>query len=799
MMMAAGGRPLGEAFDLPLVVLSVAIAIAGAYVALTLGERVATHRGKVRYLWLGGGAVAFGSAVWAMHFTGMLALRLPIAVTYDIPTVVLSFVAAVVAAAVALYTTSRPKVSWTTSLCAAVAMGAGIGGMHYIGMFAMRMPATMAWNLQVVALSVVVAIVLSLVALRLSIRLRAASGARVGWHRVAAAVVMGLAIACMHYTGMGAATFFGGTGEPSNGMQLGSNALGVAAIAFITLVVLGFAALLAVIDRRFVAQDSALMQSQRRLGMVVANAPVVLFAFDATGIITIVEGRRLTVLGHAAESMIGHSIFEICANVPALVEQARRALRGEEHTALSTIDGVILETHWTPVFAAGHVDSVVAVANDVTKRHRAEVALQHQALHDALTGLPNRAFLNERLAEVMDAAGKSRDPLALALIDLDRFKDVNDTMGHDVGDTVLQEVAQRLRGVLREQDLVARFGGDEFAVLLPHTVELEAIAIVARLRDALSAPCVINGRSIDVGGSIGLAVSPPHGPSPAALLRKADVAMYAAKRSGGGWVLYDAALDHLEEQLRTALDDGEFTLVYQPIYELGGALRGAEALLRWTPADGEPVQPNDFIPYAEESGLIVPIGAWVLNTACAQNAAWHRAGQRLVMSVNVSTKQIADPSFVRTVQEALHDSGLDPTLLELELTETAISANIDRVAAVVNDLRALGVRIAVDDFGTGYNSLATLRWYEVDTLKLDRCFVTDITENSVDRAIASAVITAAHALGACVVAEGIETAEQLATLIALKSDFGQGYLFSKPVSPEAFAALPVSGTVLAAA
>ncbi len=797
-MTMPGGTALASGYDLRLVVLSVVIAIVGAYVGLTLSERVAKHHGKSRYLWLAGGAIAFGSSVWAMHFTGMLAFRLPVDVSYDVPLVVLSLLVAMLAAGVALFTVSRPRVTWRSSVGGAVAMGVGIGSMHYIGMFAMRMPATMEWDLRIVALSAVVAVVLSLVALRLSFRLHAVSGKRFGSHRIAAAIIMGSAIAGMHYTGMAAATFVAAVRDPNTGLRLSGDAVGGDAIAFITLLVSGFAAVLAFIDRRFAAQDSALALSQRRLSMVVANAPVVFFALDANGIITIAEGRDLAAIRHTAESIIGRSFFDVYNDVPVLIDQARRALGGHEHTALSTLDGVVLETHWTPVYAGGRVDSVVAVATDITERHRAEIALQHLAHHDTLTGLPNRAFLNERLAKVMEAARRTGEPVALALIDLDRFKDVNDTMGHDVGDALLQDVAVRLRGVLRERDLVARFGGDEFAVLLPDTGGVEASQIVQRLLASMSPPCVINGRSLSVAGSIGLAVSPLHGRTTATLLRKADVAMYAAKRAGGGCVLYDSALDHLEEQLRKALHDQAFTLAYQPIFELGGGLRGSEALLRWTQSDGTVVQPNDFIPYAEESGLIVPIGAWVLQTACTQNAVWNRAGHRLQVSVNVSTKQIADPDFVQTVQTALRESGLAPELLELELTETAITANIDRNAAVVKELRALGVRIAVDDFGTGYNSLATLKSYEVDTLKLDMCFVTGVAENPVDRAIASAVITAAHALGARVVAEGIETAEQLAALVALHSDFGQGYLFSKPVAPELFEQIQLSDRPLAA-
>jgi EAL domain-containing protein (putative c-di-GMP-specific phosphodiesterase class I) len=341
-------------------------------------------------------------------------------------------------------------------------------------------------------------------------------------------------------------------------------------------------------------------------------------------------------------------------------------------------------------------------------------------------------------------------------------------------------------------------GGDEFIAVLGDITDLDHVAEIARhLAQVTALPIRIAGGEIRATCSIGVAIFPRDGEDAETLIRNADTAMYQAKRDGRATTCFFApAMHHTAEQrlrlhgrLQQALADGAFELFYQPIYAMDGALLSSEALIRWPQPNGTFVQPNDFIPCAEESGLIVPIGASVLRTACLQSAAWGRTTGPRCVSVNVSGKQLTDPSFVQTVRRALGEAQLSPSLLELELTESVMTVDIERTAAVVRELHDLGVRIAIDDFGTGYNSLATLRWYVVDTLKLDMCFVVDIVKSQVDQAIAAAVIAAAHGLGAKVVAEGVETAGQSAVLAGLKCDAVQGFLFGRPMPAEEFGAL----------
>ena len=561
---------------------------------------------------------------------------------------------------------------------------------------------------------------------------------------------------------------------------------------------------------------------------VFAQNPNPMMIFDAATLRFLdVNQSAVDVYGYTREQWRGMTPYDLrppetSAGFSNVLDVLTRTGSSSNDARHRKADGSPLDAHLSVVGSERNGRKVfIVTVQDMTERNEAlassrrseeRLALtqrqfEHSALHDRLTGLPNRVLLHERLAAAIEHARVTGGMAAVLFIDVDEFKHVNDTLGHSAGDVLLREIGERLRSNTRHVDCIARVGGDEFIAVLGDIRDVDDVTAIARqLGDVIAEPLRLADREVASTCSIGVAMYPRDGDHADALIRNADTAMYRAKRDGRATARYFTPEMHdetqrrrqVEAQLGKALRDESFALVYQPIYDLAGSLAGSEALIRWPQSDGSVVQPNDFIPFAEQSGLIVPIGAWVLRTACRQNAAWNRSGRAVQVSVNVSAKQLADPHFLRTVQAALAESGMSPALLELELTETAMGTNIDRNAAVVRELRALGVRIAIDDFGTGYNSLSTLRSYAIDTLKLDRCFITEIAGSPVDRAIASAAIAAAHSLGARVVAEGIETAEQRAALIGLNCDCGQGFLFSKPLSPERFAELLIVERLVAA-
>jgi len=441
---------------------------------------------------------------------------------------------------------------------------------------------------------------------------------------------------------------------------------------------------------------------------------------------------------------------------------------------------------------------------DISHRKELEAELRHQAFHDALTGLPNRSLLLDRCSWAMATARRVGSPPAILFLDLDNFKIINDSLGHNQGDAVLIAVAERLTNVLRDVDTISRFGGDEFAILLNNVDDIvDAIAVAERVRVALEQPIVHGHRQVTVTTSIGIALADESVETPDDLLRRSDIAMYRAKLDGRNRIaVFDAALHEaalrrleLETGLRRAVRDQQFVVHYQPKVQLAtGNITGFEALVRWNHPEEGLVSPGEFIPIAEESGLIVPIGRWVLEEACRQVESWNRGlpkDRQLTMSVNLSARQFQQPDLVHSIEQMLITSGLDPVRLTLEITETAVMEDIDVAIERLNALRSLGVKIAIDDFGTGYSSLSYLTRFPVDVLKVDRSFVSGLGMTTADTAIVSASITLAHALGLTIVAEGVETALQRDMLENLGCDRAQGYFFSKPV-PASHATLLLS-------
>jgi diguanylate cyclase (GGDEF)-like protein len=442
------------------------------------------------------------------------------------------------------------------------------------------------------------------------------------------------------------------------------------------------------------------------------------------------------------------------------------------------------------------------------EKTEAEARIEYLASHDGLTSLPNRETFNELLHHAIEAARRYQRRFAVLFIDLDRFKIINDSLGHEAGDILLVEIATRLRQSLRSSDIVARLGGDEFVVILEETGNNhEEVAQIAReLLSVLSQPLQLSGHECHTTASIGIAMYPDDGTDVHTLTKNADMAMYLAKEDGKNdfrFFTKEVKMQSierlmLETALRHALERNQFSLQYQPKVDLATRqITGVEALLRWAHPERGMLPPAQFIPLAEETGLIVPIGRWVLREACVQNMAWQRRGLRPVsMAVNLSPRQFVDENLLNDIDEALAASGMSPVLLQLEVTEGMVMRNVPRAIKILDAIHNRGIRLAIDDFGTGYSSMSLMKQFPIDTIKIDRSFVRDLPDDSEDQAIAQAIISMGKALGMTVVAEGVETIGQEAFLRDHACDEMQGYLFSKPVSPAQLADLLRSAPLL---
>ena len=524
-------------------------------------------------------------------------------------------------------------------------------------------------------------------------------------------------------------------------------------------------------------------------------------------------------LGYREEEVVGRTFADFTHpdDIGANTESYRSLVAGEiDHFRLDKRylckDGRIVWVQLTVSLIPGNRGAerfTIGMMEDITSRKQAEARVEYLATHDDLTDLPNRNLMRDRIEQAIARARRSQMEIALLYLDLDRFKVVNDGFGHPFGDTVLKAAGDRLRAVVRETDTVARQSGDEFLILLADLRRPSDVFMVAqKALQALAAPFLLEGREIYVSASIGVSVFPQDGQDAETLIANADVAMYRAKDLGRNTCQFftremsERVLRRvdLENRLRLAISQNQLRLDYQPKVDLAsGRITGCEALVRWTHPELGAVSPGQFIPVAEESALIVPIGDWVLRTACAQGKAWLDAGlPPIAVSVNLSARQFLQQDVVSWVLEALRETALSPGQLELELTESLIAQDTEKVIATVNQLKASGVHLSIDDFGTGYSSLSYLKRFRVDTLKIDQSFVRHMLKEPGDAAIVRAVISLAHSLKMKVIAEGVETAEHCAFLRQHGCDEIQGYYFSKPVPAEQFAQLLGNGKQLAA-
>ncbi|ALK96640.1 diguanylate cyclase [Massilia sp. WF1] len=553
--------------------------------------------------------------------------------------------------------------------------------------------------------------------------------------------------------------------------------------------------------------EKALQESEQRFRQLVAMSSDWYWEQDAQLRFVALTGHFTEKSGIAVERILGRTRAELVGSLAdsdagrehlAAIE-AREPFRNMEYRSLDD-NG---EERWycvsgQPIFDdAGRFTGYRGTGSDITARKITEQRVHHVAQHDVLTGLPNRSLLQDRLGQAVAYANRSGHPVWVMLIDLDRFKFVNDSMGHKAGDVLLMTVAARLRSSLRDTDTVARLSGDEFVVILSqHEDQPLSADIVQRVMDSVAQPVMLGPKEFFVTCSIGVAAYPSDGTPAESLIEHADIAMYRAKKLGrNNFQFYTPAMNEeslervrIESALRNALERNEFVLHYQPQVDLkSGQIVGMEALIRWKHPELGMVPPSRFVGVAEDTGLIVPIGAWVMRTACAQNKAWQDAGLgQLRVAVNLSARQFSATELLPGIEQVLLDTGLDPSCLELELTESLFMSDVTPAVDLLHRMKSLGVKLSIDDFGTGYSSFSYLSRFPIDVLKIDRSFVNDITHDANDAAIVASIIALAHNLRLSVIAEGVETAEQLDYLRHQGCDEMQGYYFSRPLPAQEF-------------
>ncbi|MFC5531591.1 EAL domain-containing protein [Cohnella yongneupensis] len=792
-------------YNYSLVLVSYLIAVVASYAALDFAGRVsAAKAGVSRFFWHVGGATFMGIGIWSMHFVGMLAFTLSEPVSYDIAWVVISVAVAILASIVALEVVGTKNLSVRRLLIGGLLMAAGIVAMHYSGMAAMNVH--IHYDAGWFALSVVIAIIASIAALALAFRFRSAHSWKAVLYKIGSGLIMGAAITGMHYTGMAAAHFQ----RESGGVPSAVAAMNQEVLAYVTatgtFLALAIAILGVFLDKRLSSKDDALYEHGKWYKSLYENHTDSIVTIDIQGIIIDVNPAFQSITGQLPGQFLGHPIMDL-ADVFAEEkrEKARlwliQAMRDTQVKRLDTVvshlsgQQVHLNAMSVPVTIDDEVKGTYLIFRDVTEEKRSKEQIKHLAYHDELTRLPNRRMVNLTLEKTIKHSEASASRFAVMVIDIDRFKLINDLLGHAYGDLFLQQVTDRLHHAASGMNLmIGRMGGDEFTVIC-HGDPIESVAVRAaeRIIDVIQIPYRLKDNDFYVSASVGIALYPAHGANVQDLLKKADAAMYDVKRKGkNGYRFYSEQLDEhhlskieLESDLRKAIERNELVLHYQPqINARQDRIIGVEALLRWKHAEKGLVPPGQFIPVAEEAGIIGEIGEWTMREACRQMKQWQsQYGWRIPVSVNLSSQQFLDDGLVEQVAEILRETELDPSYLELEITES-VMMDASRSSPILNELTEMGIHLSLDDFGTGYSSLSYLRMFPIERLKIDRTFIQEITESEDDRAIVETIISMARHLKMNVIAEGVETKEQLKLLLENGCEDIQGYYFSKPLPAE---------------
>ncbi|AIY06246.1 diguanylate cyclase [Planococcus sp. PAMC 21323] len=778
-------------YDSGLIVLSMIVVFCSTFITLNISHTLFNAVGTAKIKWILLGAFVMGLGIWSMHFIGMLAVHTPVTVTYSFPLVITSIFPALFASALAFSIVSKVQIRKVQILVGTILITSGFIAMHYIGITSMQTQAMMQYNFSLLGISATIALISSVLIMYFLLNVRNHKGFY--WMKTAGAILIAIAISSMHYIGMAAVQFK----TPNSSISTTFYSLNNHYVAYIVGIIMVLILLVAILSLYGDNKVKLLAEEyNRQFDSLIETA--------TDGIVVTNDKGIITQWNYGAETLFGYQKSEIMnQHVQTILPDAQPSSCRKE---LASMVGKIREfkgfkkdgNHFPVELSTGYWETPRGdyhsfIIRDITSRKNNEEKISNLVYLDSLTGLPNRRLYNNRLESTIDQAINNNTVLSVLYLDLDQFKLVNDMYGHQTGDQLLKEVSQRIISCMDKADTLARLGGDEFILLLPNSNYTKAEALARNILDVLNHAFLLKNEEVFITPSIGASLFPTDGTDSETLIKNADIAMYRVKEEGkNNFQFFTSEMNDLISRkskiaisIRKGLELGEFSVHYQPQIDIETEkIIGVEALVRWNHAKLGPISPGEFIPIAEENGMILHIGEFVLRTACQQTKDWQDAGvEHFRVAVNISAKQFSQGNISEVITSALEDANLAPEYLELELTESMIQGATSAISKM-QDLKAMGIHLSIDDFGTGYSSLSYLKLFPIDSLKIDQYFTRNINKDPKDAALVDTIIQMARNLGLNVIAEGVETIEQLTYLKAKRCHQAQGYYFQKPLLPE---------------